>query len=133
MKEIKDMLLEMQQKIIDEIERERVQSASAITNDIGDSIDHATAERDRELFQLLGERDRLKLDRIEQALERIEDDSYGTCEECGTKISKKRLMAMPFTEFCIDCKAEIERTRGKDGPALDQMQGRFMDTEQEDL
>ena len=123
------MLLEMQQKIIEEIELERVQSASAITNDIGDSIDHATEERDRELYQLLCDRDRAKLERIEQALVRIEEESYGECDECGNMIGKKRLMALPFTELCIDCKNEEESTRGKEGLTLDQPQGRFMDSE----
>ena len=133
MKEIKGMLLEMQQKIIDEIELERTQSASAITHDIGDSIDLASEERDRELYQLLCERDRKKLEHIRSALERIEDDNYGACEDCGADISKKRLMAMPFTELCIDCKNEQERTRGRETLNLDSPSGKFMDSNEDDL
>ena len=115
MNEIKNKLLEMQKMIIAEIELDRTKSASAVTNDIGDNIDHATEERDRELYQLLSERDQSKLEKIRHALERIDDDEYGICEECGNDIGKKRLMALPFTELCIECKSEIERTRGREG------------------
>ena len=114
MEEIKKILNEMEKKIMDEMEADRSQSASAITDDIGDSIDHATEERSRELFQLMCERDRQKLDQIKQALGRIEDGSYGICEECEEKIGKARLMAMPFTQLCIECKNEEERTKGAD-------------------
>ncbi|MDT8446802.1 MAG: TraR/DksA family transcriptional regulator [bacterium] len=129
MKEIKEMLIEMQQTIIDEIEQDRRYSDNAITNDIGDDIDHASEERDRELYQLLGERDRRKLEQIASALERIEDSTYGVCEDCGAKISKKRLMALPFTELCIDCKNEEERTRGKSDLAIDSGTTKFMDAD----
>ncbi|OGG99774.1 MAG: hypothetical protein A2600_02400 [Candidatus Lambdaproteobacteria bacterium RIFOXYD1_FULL_56_27] len=133
MKEIKKMLTDMQKKIIDEIELERSQSASAITHDIGDSIDLASEERDRELYQLLCERDRRKLEQIRQALERIEEDTYGVCEECGADISKKRLMVMPFAELCVDCKNEQERVQGKDSLNLDSGLPGFMDSEEEEL
>ncbi|PCI23297.1 MAG: conjugal transfer protein TraR [SAR324 cluster bacterium] len=115
MKEIKEKLLEMQKAIIAEIQQDRSKSASAVTNDIGDNIDHATEERDRELYQLLGERDQQKLEQIKHAIERIDDDEYGLCEDCGVQIGKKRLMALPFTQLCIECKSEEERTKGREG------------------
>ena len=114
MNEIKEKLLQMQKEIIAEIENERDQSASAITDDIGDSIDHATEERSRELYQLLSERDQHKLDQINNALDKIENGEYGECEGCGKRIGQKRLMALPFTELCIECKSEEERTKGQD-------------------
>ena len=110
---IKEKLLKMRDVIIAEIEKDRNKSANAVTNDIGDSIDHATEERTRELYQLLGERDQHKLDKIQHALEKIKDQEYGICEECGSTISKKRLLALPFTELCIECKSEQERTKGR--------------------
>jgi len=130
MKDIKVMLLDMQQKIVDEIELERTQSASAITHDIGDSIDLASEERDRELYQLLCERDRQKLVHIRQALVRIEDDNYGECEECGEPIAKKRLMAMPLAEMCVACKNEQERTHGRETLHLDNSDDKLMDAKE---
>ncbi len=48
------------------------------------------------------------LDAIEGALERIEAGVYGDCEECGTKIPKTRLQAIPYTAVCIKCASAIE-------------------------
>ncbi|MFO7654429.1 MAG: TraR/DksA family transcriptional regulator [Candidatus Krumholzibacteriia bacterium] len=47
---------------------------------------------------------------IEQALVRIEDGSYGKCEECGVNIGLDRLRALPYTRLCIDCKEKEEAT-----------------------
>jgi len=49
------------------------------------------------------------LGRIEAALERIEDGTYGTCEECGVKIPKKRLNAVPFAAMCVKCASQYEQ------------------------
>lgn len=112
MKEIKEKLLEMQQAILDELEIDKDRSKTAISGDIGDEIDYATEDRNRELYQLLCERDQIKLEQIRQALEAIDNKTYGICEDCGEKIAKKRLIALPFTKLCVDCKNEEERTRG---------------------
>jgi DnaK suppressor protein len=49
------------------------------------------------------------LDKIEGALERMEDSTYGQCEECGGKIPKKRLNAIPYTAMCIKCASQCEQ------------------------
>jgi len=46
---------------------------------------------------------------IESALERIEEGSYGQCEECGVKIPKARLNAIPYAPLCVKCAAQLER------------------------
>ncbi|MBU2648916.1 TraR/DksA family transcriptional regulator [bacterium] len=114
MKDIKAKLLEMQKAIMDDIENERTNSASAVTDDIGDDIDHATEERNREFYQLLCERDQQKLKQIKMALESIDAKTYGICDDCGEKIGKARLIALPFTKLCVDCKSEQERLKGAD-------------------
>jgi DnaK suppressor protein len=50
------------------------------------------------------------LERIESALERIEEGSYGVCEECGLKIPKKRLNAIPFAVMCVKCASQYEQS-----------------------
>ncbi|MBU2512187.1 TraR/DksA family transcriptional regulator [bacterium] len=112
MEEIKQKLLEMQKAILTDLEIGRDKSITAISGDIGDDIDHANEDRNRELYQLLCERDQDKLMQIYQALEAIDKNTYGVCEDCGEKIGKKRLIALPFTKLCIDCKSEQERTKG---------------------
>jgi len=49
------------------------------------------------------------LEAIESALERIEDRTYGTCEDCQKAIKKTRLKAIPFTTLCINCASEREQ------------------------
>lgn len=49
------------------------------------------------------------LDAIEMALERIEDGTYGQCDECGVKIPKTRLNALPHTPLCVKCAGNLER------------------------
>lgn len=48
------------------------------------------------------------LGRIEAALERVEEGTYGICEECGVKIPKKRLNAIPFAVMCVRCASQYE-------------------------
>lgn len=49
------------------------------------------------------------LEAIEAALERIEDKTYGTCEECQKSIKKTRLKAIPYTPLCINCASLAEQ------------------------
>ena len=49
------------------------------------------------------------LDKIEGAMERMEDGTYGQCEECGGKIPKKRLDAIPYTAMCVKCASRFEQ------------------------
>lgn len=46
---------------------------------------------------------------IDNALHKMEDGSYGLCESCGKEISFMRLEALPYTQFCINCKKDIEK------------------------
>ena len=77
----------------------------------GDVCDIASSERERELRLRLSERERNKLRAIEEALERIEDGTFGSCEECGAKIPIARLKVMPFTTVCVPCKSRQEQKR----------------------
>lgn len=45
---------------------------------------------------------------VETALERIEAGTYGDCEECGAKIPKSRLQAIPYTALCVKCASAME-------------------------
>jgi DnaK suppressor protein len=59
-------------------------------------------------FRLRG-REKNLLDKIEKALERIDNGTFGICEECDEAIAVKRLEARPETTLCIRCKEEQER------------------------
>lgn len=74
-----------------------------------DPADRATHETDRNFTLRLRDRDRKLIAKIEDALQRIADGSFGTCEECGEPIGDARLEARPVTTLCIECKEEAER------------------------
>lgn len=74
--------------------------------DMGEGVDLA----------LLEMRNRMKRS-VDQALLRLEEGSYGNCEDCGGEIEEKRLMAMPFAQLCIKCqrkKEELEKIERED-------------------
>ncbi len=75
----------------------------------GDVCDIASSDRERDLKLRLNEREREKLRAIEEALERIEEGSFGICEECECKIPVGRLKIMPFALVCVECKSKEEK------------------------
>ena len=110
MEEIKSLLLEEKASLLANI-REKTANQNKLHNDIGDAIDSSVEEQDRELDLLLQDRDQVRLKGIENALQRIESDDFGYCDECGENISKKRLMVVPLTRMCINCQSTEERSR----------------------
>jgi DnaK suppressor protein len=64
---------------------------------------------DREIDYSLEEVAHQQLDAVTQALERIDDGSFGLCASCGRPIAPERLAALPWTRLCIDCKRREER------------------------
>jgi len=73
-----------------------------------DPTDRASLEADRNFMLRIRDRESKLIKKIKQALERIENDTYGICETCGEEISIKRLKARPVTTQCIECKAKEE-------------------------
>jgi DnaK suppressor protein len=71
--------------------------------------DIATNTYDRELDSTLEESEEIHLAHIDAALKRIEDGTFGICENCGKPIGTERLEAMPWVTLCIDCKRLAER------------------------
>ncbi|MBI5587996.1 MAG: TraR/DksA C4-type zinc finger protein [Deltaproteobacteria bacterium] len=51
---------------------------------------------------------RQELEQMDAALRKIDDGTYGTCEECGEGIEEERLKVIPFAEFCVKCKSGKE-------------------------
>ena len=79
--------------------------SSNILSEIGDQ---ASVEIDRNFMLKLKERERKLLRKIDKAIEKMENNLYGTCEACGEEIDIKRLEARPVTDLCIACKTEQE-------------------------
>jgi len=73
-----------------------------------DPTDRATLESDRNFTLRIRDRERKLIAKIKEALERIQNGTYGICELCGEEISEARLKARPVTTLCIDCKTKQE-------------------------
>lgn len=74
-----------------------------------DVADQASAEAASSLTFRLRDREYHLFRKVVQALQRLEDGTYGICEECGEPIAVERLLARPVTTLCLSCKQEQER------------------------
>lgn len=74
-----------------------------------DPADKASNSYTKELLFSQSTNDRLILTQIEEALERIEDEEYGICTNCGNEIGVKRLEALPWVRYCINCQELAEK------------------------
>jgi DnaK suppressor protein len=109
LKKVKTTLEQMREQTVGTVQRELSEGREHTKDDGMDTYDLASDARDREISTILTDRDRNKLVAIDEALERIDDGSYGVCEECGADIAEGRLAALPFTRLCVTCQSEMER------------------------
>jgi DnaK suppressor protein len=105
-------ILTMRQRLLADISEKPIPETLIVTTDIGDLVDQAGDERDREMSLLLTGRGKEKLHAINEALEKIREGSYGICEECGDKIGPGRLKVMPLAKSCVSCQSRLEKENG---------------------
>lgn len=70
--------------------------------------DQASVVADQNFMLRLKEREQRLLKKIDEALDRLANGTFGVCESCGGEISIKRLKARPVTTLCIECKTKQE-------------------------
>jgi DnaK suppressor protein len=107
---VRKRLLEIGSQILAEISVKGIPDAMA--GEVGDLADHAGDERTRELSLLLTDREKEKLQAVDEALEKLNRGSYGICEECGEPIAPARLEAIPLAKLCLSCQSELEKEGG---------------------
>ena len=97
---------------LDELLREADRTVDGMTDakaeNFPDPTDRASLESNRNFTLRIRDRERKLIGKIKEALGRIDDGSYGKCEECGESIGRERLEARPVTTLCIDCKSMQE-------------------------
>lgn len=81
-------------------------------NEVGDPIDVASQSLDKEILFELSGNSHNTIGQIEAALRKIEKGIYGRCELCRQPIPKKRIKALPFARYCINCQHSSERNNG---------------------
>ena len=109
LKSAREKLLEMRRQTLREMSDDLKQGREGAKDEGMDTYDLASEERDREISFILTDRGRDKLQAIQEALARIDDGSYGVCDNCEAEIAEGRLEALPFTRLCVNCQAEREK------------------------
>ena len=110
----KDILTQRLNELFSEAEK-TVAGMTDTEETFPDPTDRATLESDRNFILRIRDRERKLIMKIREALQRIEDGTFGMCETCGDEIGIERLMARPVTTLCIECKRRQEaneRARG---------------------
>jgi len=109
MERFRGLLVEERERIASAIEFLHQQNPGSLEDETGDETqgddhlaDSATATHDREVDYGLEDDAENVLRQIDEALERIEAGTYGTCRVCGRPIGEERLEARPWTDLCID-------------------------------
>ena len=109
LKKFKSLLTEKRDEIIKKAKQTLEQDMVLDTDDLPDEMDLASSESLQSFTFRLRGREKGLLDKIEKALVKLDDGSFGVCESCGEEIAVKRLEARPETTLCIQCKEEQER------------------------
>lgn len=78
--------------------------------DTGGDLDGSTTEI-TEMSAIVAEHNSAQVRQIIKAIQKIDNNTYGTCDECGKQIGKARLLAMPYAQNCIECQSAIDRKR----------------------
>jgi DnaK suppressor protein len=104
-----DALRKKQNELFDSYERDKAAGNALPDDGIQDLADKAASAYSKELNFSLSDAERNLLMLIEEAFNRMKADKYGVCTNCGTTIGEKRLQAVPWTPFCIDCQELQEK------------------------
>ncbi len=107
--EHRDALRKKQGEIQDAFKRDKQAVNTQADDGIQDLADKAASAYSKELNFSLSDGERNLLILIEEAFTRLENATFGTCTNCGAVIGEKRLAAVPWTPYCIDCQELQEK------------------------
>lgn len=95
--------------------RETISNLQQEVRDVGDEVERATRETENSLELRTRDRYRKLINKIDQALNRIEEGEYGYCEETGEEIGIDRLEARPIATLCLDAQERRELKQRQQG------------------
>ena len=105
----KELLEEKRHAVLERARKTLTEDMTLDPNDLADEMDLAASEYIQSFeFRLRG-REKSLLVKVDLALKKIEDGTFGICDVCDEPIGKKRLEARPETSLCIRCKEDQER------------------------
>jgi DnaK suppressor protein len=101
-------LKEKKASIVKRISQFYNESKEMETNTAQDLVDKAESSYTKEFLLSLSDAERENLELIDAAIKRLESGDFGDCQLCGNVIGGKRLNALPWTPYCIDCQEKVE-------------------------
>jgi RNA polymerase-binding transcription factor len=105
----KKRLEERQQTLRKTVSRTEEDGRIADQDSAQDIADRAASSYTKEFLFSQSNNDRQLLQMVETALQRIREGSFGECVSCGNEINAKRLEAVPWTRYCIECQEKLEK------------------------
>ena len=105
----KKILLKEREDIIGEVKQISESSKEMGQDGIQDIGDEAANIYNKQILLSLNENERMRLQEVDESLDRIENGTYGICEECGEPIGLKRLEVRPVAKYCVPCKTKMEK------------------------
>ena len=109
MKKLKDV----KQRLLDErmllIEKLKGNDLSVDDSETPDPVDLAVRNYSKNVMLAVSENESRQLALVDEALLRVEDDEYGVCQNCEKDINPKRLAAIPWTRYCLNCQELVEQ------------------------
>ena len=109
MTRFKKILLSEREQIIGEVKQIYESSREMGQDGIQDIGDEAANIYNKQVLLSLNENERMRLQEVDEALDRIANGTYGVCEECGEPIGLKRIEVRPVAKYCVSCKAKQEK------------------------
>ena len=103
------LLLEKKSSLSNDLAKARNAEEETIEESTQDIADKAVSSYTREFLYSLSDVDRTTLVRIDEALLRIDDGTYGLCLSCAQPMAEKRLSAVPWARHCVDCQELAEK------------------------
>ena len=113
LKQLRKLLDEKMNDLLAEADRTVDVMTDAKAENFPDPTDRASLESNRNFTLRIRDRERKLIVKIKEAIARIDEGTYGKCEECGENIGIERLRARPVTTLCIDCKSLQEAQERK--------------------
>jgi DnaK suppressor protein len=104
-----EQLLTKREELVRDVEEVRSRSAHDTDEEDKDYIDYAVSSYTKEFLYSLSDLERKQLLLVDKAIRTIEEETYGTCEECGEEIEEKRLNAVPWATHCLTCQELADR------------------------
>ncbi len=104
----KKVLLAERDRLLNNSKESIKQELNISTDDLPDEADLAASEINQSLTFELRNRERVMIAKINTAIRKIQDGSFGLCESCEEEIEKRRLDARPFSVLCVNCQEQHE-------------------------